>query len=70
MTKISPASLCTICHHITSWQHNKQKTEQWFHPGIAVLNIAPEVPAMTMFRHIVFGAIIGILSKPILEAKK
>ncbi len=38
--------------------------------GIAGLNIAPEVPAMTMFRHIVFGAFIGILSKPILEAKK
>jgi len=29
--------------------------------GIAGLNIAPEVPAMTMFRHIVFGAIIGIV---------
>ncbi len=29
--------------------------------GIAGLNIAPEVPAMTMFRHIVFGAIIGII---------
>ncbi len=37
--------------------------------GIAGVNIAPEVPAMTMFRHIVFGAIIGILSKPILEEK-
>ena len=37
--------------------------------GIAGLNIAPEVPAMTMFRHIVFGVIIGILSKPILEKK-
>ena len=32
--------------------------------GIAGLNIAPEVPAMTMFRHIVFGAVIGILIKP------
>ena len=32
--------------------------------GIAGLNIAPEVPAMTMFRHIVFGAVIGILFKP------
>ncbi len=29
--------------------------------GIAGLNIAPEVPAMTMFRHIVFGVIIGIV---------
>jgi len=29
--------------------------------GIAGLNIAPEVPAMTLFRHIVFGAVIGIL---------
>ena len=29
--------------------------------GIAGLNIAPEVPAMTMSRHIVFGAIIGII---------
>jgi hypothetical protein len=38
--------------------------------GIAGLNIAPEVPAMTMFRHIVFGAVIGFLSKPILEARK
>ncbi len=35
--------------------------------GIAGLNIAPEVPAMTMFRHIVFGAVIGILFKPTLE---
>ncbi len=33
--------------------------------GIAGINIAPEVPAMTMFRHIVFGAVIGILFKPI-----
>ena len=32
--------------------------------GIAGLNIAPEVPAMTMFRHIVFGVVIGILFKP------
>ena len=32
--------------------------------GIAGLNIAPEVPAMTMFRHIAFGAVIGILFKP------
>lgn len=31
--------------------------------GIAGLNIAPEVPAMTMFRHVAFGAVIGILSK-------
>jgi len=30
--------------------------------GIAGLNIAPEVPAMTMFRHIVFGAVIGIVA--------
>ena len=37
--------------------------------GIAGVNIAPEVPVMTMTRHIVFGAILGILSKPILEAK-
>jgi hypothetical protein len=29
--------------------------------GIAGLNIAPEVPAMTMFRHIVFGLVIGII---------
>ncbi len=29
--------------------------------GIAGLNIAPEVPAMTIFRHIVFGAIIGLI---------
>jgi hypothetical protein len=32
--------------------------------GIAGLDIAPEVPAMTMFRHIIFGAVIGILFKP------
>ncbi len=37
--------------------------------GIAGLNIAPEVPAMTMFRHIVFGVVIGIMSKPILEKR-
>jgi len=29
--------------------------------GIAGLNIAPEVPAMTLFRHIVFGAVIGLV---------
>ncbi len=29
--------------------------------GIAGINIAPEVPAMTICRHIVFGAIIGIV---------
>ena len=38
--------------------------------GIAGLNIAPEVPAMTMFRHIVFGAVIAIMAKPIMEARK
>ncbi len=38
--------------------------------GIAGLNIAPEVPAMTMSRHIVFGAVIGIISKSIFEEKK
>jgi hypothetical protein len=37
--------------------------------GIAGVNIAPEVPAMTMFRHIVFGIVIGFLVKPILEKK-
>ncbi len=31
--------------------------------GIAGLNIAPEVPAMTIFRHIVFGVIIGLVVK-------
>jgi len=29
--------------------------------GFAGLNIAPEVPAMTMFRHIVFGLVLGIV---------
>jgi len=29
--------------------------------GIAGLNIAPEVPAMTLFRHIVFGVVIGLV---------
>jgi len=29
--------------------------------GIAGLNIAPEVPAMTMIRHIVFGLVLGII---------
>jgi len=29
--------------------------------GIAGLNIAPEVPAITMSRHIVFGAVIGLV---------
>jgi hypothetical protein len=38
--------------------------------GVAGLNIALEVPAMTMFRHIIFGAVIGILSKPLFEVKK
>ena len=31
--------------------------------GIAGVNIAPEVPAMTLSRHIVFGAVIGIVIK-------
>ena len=38
--------------------------------GIAGLNISPDVPAMTLSRHIVFGAVLGILSKPLLEARK
>jgi len=38
--------------------------------GIAGLNIAPEVPAMTMSRHLVFGVVIGILSKPVFEVEK
>jgi len=29
--------------------------------GIAGLNIAPEVPAITLSRHIVFGAVIGLV---------
>ncbi len=29
--------------------------------GIAGLNIAPEVPAMTLSRHIVFGVVIGLV---------
>ena len=38
--------------------------------GVAGLNIAPEIPAMTMFRHIIFGAVIGIISKSIFEVKR
>ena len=38
--------------------------------GVAGLNIAPEVPAMTMSRHIIFGAVIGVLSKPLFEERK
>ena len=38
--------------------------------GVAGLNIAPEVPAMTMSRHIIFGAVIGILSKSLYEERK
>ena len=38
--------------------------------GVAGLNIAPEVPAMTMSRHIVFGAVIGVLSKSLYEERK
>ena len=38
--------------------------------GIAGLNIAPEVPVMTMFRHVIFGAVIGILSKLLFEVRK
>ena len=38
--------------------------------GVAGLNIAPEVPAMTMFRHIIFGAVIGVMSKSIYEARQ
>jgi len=28
--------------------------------GVAGLNIAPEVPVMTLFRHIVFGLVLGV----------
>ena len=38
--------------------------------GIAGVNIAPEIPAMTLFRHIVFGAVIGITVKPIWEINR
>ena len=38
--------------------------------GVAGLNIAPEVPAMIMSRHIVFGAVIGVLSKSLYEERK
>jgi hypothetical protein len=37
---------------------------------VAGLNIASEVSAMTMSRHIVFGAVIGIVSKSIFEEEK
>ena len=29
--------------------------------GIAGLNIAPEVPIMTLFRHIIFGIVLGVV---------
>jgi len=38
--------------------------------GVAGLNIVPEVPAMTMSRHIVFGTVIGILSKSLYEERE
>jgi len=38
--------------------------------GVAGLNIAPEVPAMTMSRHIIFGAVIGVMSKSLYEVRK
>ena len=38
--------------------------------SVAGLNISPEVPAMTMSRHLVFGAVIGILSKPLFEERR
>ena len=40
------------------------------YPGVAGLNIAPEVPAMTMFRHIIFGAVIGVMSKFLCGVRK
>lgn len=40
------------------------------HTGVAGLNIAPEVPAMTMSRHIIFGAVIGVMSKSLYEDRK
>jgi hypothetical protein len=40
------------------------------HIGVAGLNIAPEVPAMTMFRYILFGTVISILSKFLYEVRK
>ena len=36
---------------------------------VAGLNIAPEIPAMTMFRYIIFDAAIAIISKSIFEVK-
>ncbi|QMU54036.1 MAG: hypothetical protein GKS07_03410 [Nitrosopumilus sp.] len=38
--------------------------------GVAGLNIAPEIPVMTMSRHIIFGAVIGILLKSLFEIRK
>ena len=38
--------------------------------GIAGINIAPEIPAMTMFRHIVFGAILGIVISKMIGGEK
>lgn len=36
----------------------------------AGLNIALEIPAMIMFRHLVFGVVIGRSFKPFFEEKK
>ncbi|QDI89186.1 hypothetical protein Nisw_06435 [Candidatus Nitrosopumilus sp. SW] len=33
--------------------------------GIAGLDIASEVPAMTLFRHVIFGAVVGVFFKQI-----
>ena len=38
--------------------------------GVTGLNITSKVPVMIMSRHIVFCAVISILSKPLFEVKK
>lgn len=37
--------------------------------GVAGLNIAPEVPAMMMFRYVIFG-VACLFSKPLCEVRK
>ena len=54
----------------TQQVQNQIMRTYYTHTCVAGLNITPEIPAMTMSRHIIFGAVIGIISKSIFEEKK
>ena len=79
LLNICPASLFTIstytCHDTTTnTKSNNGNYGIMVFPtlgsGVAGLNIATEIPAMTVSRDVIFGRVIDIISKSIFEEKK